>query len=508
MRILARALEAGCLVALVSGCSELLGLDQYGVQLTESECADEECRSALQPGQVVGLETIGKVFEPTIDVDEAADAGPHDDGKLQPAARNAGQSTPDGGMGGATSSADPSAGGTSTDGGRTSSAAQCSTDDDCAGNAAGTSCVTSGPLKGACAACDPGDNSGCAWPNGRCDPETPSCGPPPSCAGLDPLCAVSSAPANAGYGGAPGSVQSGMGASGPTGPGPLGPGPSATPVDQDCCSSPLVSGGTFNRSNDLNHPANLTSFRLDRFEVVVGRFQRFVNAWVSGYRPSAGDGKHAHLNTGTGLVETGGGYESGWDERWTDNLATTATGWDANLSCEPTYSTWPANTFQPQTCVTWYEAYAFCIWDGGFLPTEAEWNYAAAGGPTQRQYPWGDTIPSADGALAAYGCYYRGLGTCSGVANIAPAGSISAGNGMFGQSDLAGNVWEWSLDWYSTSYSSASCDDCVDSSPSQHRVRRGGSFRYSEESLASSFRGRDAPMNRRFDGGFRCARAP
>jgi formylglycine-generating enzyme required for sulfatase activity len=294
------------------------------------------------------------------------------------------------------------------------------------------------------------------------------------------------------------------------GTGAYGAGPVGTPitVGEDCCSSPIVSGGAFARSNDASRPANVSSFRLDRFEVVVGRFQRFVKAWVDGFRPSAGDGKHAHVHGGTGLAKTSGEFEEGWDVKWADNLSATAEAWDANLSCEPNYRTWPSSTMRPQTCATWYEAYAFCIWDGGFLPSEAELNYAAAGGAAQRPYPWGDTVPSADASLAVYGCYYNGGGTCSGVMNIASAGSVSAGDGMYGQADLAGNVWEWALDGYSPSYSSASCDDCIDSLPSQYRVRRGGSFRYSGESLASSYRGRDAPMNRRLDGGFRCARAP
>jgi formylglycine-generating enzyme required for sulfatase activity len=47
------------------------------------------------------------------------------------------------------------------------------------------------------------------------------------------------------------------------------------------------------------------------------------------------------------------------------------------------------------------EAYAFCIWDGGFLPSEAEWECAAAGGPDQREYPWGSTDP---GTANLYDC--------------------------------------------------------------------------------------------------------
>jgi formylglycine-generating enzyme required for sulfatase activity len=187
------------------------------------------------------------------------------------------------------------------------------------------------------------------------------------------------------------------------------------------------------------------------------------------------------------------------------NLATTAADWDANLSCAADYPTWPSKTMWPQTCVTWYEAYAFCIWDGGFLPSEAEWNYAAAGGSAQRPFPWGDVAP--DPSLAVYGCLYNGTGTCSDVRNLAQVGSATAGDGFFGQSDLAGNVWEWNLDWYGAAYAPA-CEDCIGPAAGQYRVRRGSSFRYDADSLSSSFRSSDAALNRRFDGGFRCARAP
>ena len=92
----------------------------------------------------------------------------------------------------------------------------------------------------------------------------------------------------------------------------------------NCARSLLVSGGTFYRKvlGDPSgagkvYPATISDFRLDKYEVTVGRFRKFVDAWVGGWHPSAGEGKHTHLNGGAGLVNTAGGNEPGWDASWT-----------------------------------------------------------------------------------------------------------------------------------------------------------------------------------------------
>jgi formylglycine-generating enzyme required for sulfatase activity len=318
-----------------------------------------------------------------------------------------------------------------------------------------------------------------------------------------------------------------------------GPGGSGS---ESCCTSLEVEGGTFYRTYDADDagtgsgeagtgeadPATVSSFRLDKYLVTVGRFRQFVAAWHegTGYFPAAGSGKHTYLNEGLGLSNNGssGGYETGWDAvDWNNTTDIDPT--TANLQCglgsfdNETFFTWTAsagtNENLPINCVTWYESYAFCIWDGGFLPSEAEWEYAAAGGSQQLEYPWGSAAPGTvcpgTGCdYAIYDCYYPdGSGGCTDVANIAPVGYASSGAGLWGQFDLAGEVWEWNLDWWAAY---APCIDCANLAPAAStRVARGGFYNALALYLVvPSDRYLDDPSDRGRGNsiGFRCARIP
>ncbi len=157
----------------------------------------------------------------------------------------------------------------------------------------------------------------------------------------------------------------------------------------------VVVQGADGGATDLANPATVSGFRLDKYEVTVGRFRQFVAAWVNGWTPAPGAGKHSHLNGGLGLVGANGSpmYEQGWLPGDNANVAPT----DANLACNAQTATWTSlagsNEALPINCVVWAEASAFCIWDGGFLPSNSEGEFAEAGGTELRLYPWGSADP-------------------------------------------------------------------------------------------------------------------
>ncbi len=281
-----------------------------------------------------------------------------------------------------------------------------------------------------------------------------------------------------------------------------------------CCESPVVDGGMFYRGydvagdamyTDLSRPATVGSFRLDRFEVTVGRFRRFVAAGqgTEANPPMAASG----ARTLNGMVSQGG-----WDPTWNTSLAADPTALVAAFKCNATYQTWTdtpgAGENLPMVCITWFEAMAFCAWDGGFLPTEAESMYAASGGSLQRAYPWSSPAGSTtiDCTVTNYGGTSWPSTECVG-AGANNVGSVSpAGDGVWGQADLGGNVWEWALDRYTTPHP-APCIDCANLFAGSDRVLRGGSCVNDAPLVRAASRGNNAPSLRNFRVGVRCARA-
>jgi formylglycine-generating enzyme required for sulfatase activity len=247
---------------------------------------------------------------------------------------------------------------------------------------------------------------------------------------------------------------------------------------------------------DPANPATISDFQLDTFEISVGRFRAFVEAGygVQGNPPSSGQGAHDKLPG------------SGWQASWNSKLAHDTAELKAALTCAPHHPTWvpePSKWDDGRAinCITWYEALAFCIWDGGRLPTEAEWNYAAAGGSEQRVYPW-STPPDSAAIDHEDASYEPNFGA------IAVGGFFSPkGDGRYGQADLAGSVWEWVLDGYEAAYPNP-CADCANLNPTGRRSYRGGCYFSEADQLTASYRHRAEPESRTIFVGARCARKP
>lgn len=310
----------------------------------------------------------------------------------------------------------------------------------------------------------------------------------------------------------------------------------------DCCESRYVPGGSYNRFNDADFPAKVSSFYLDTFLVTSGRFRAWVTATngnLAGSAPGEGAGANPHI--------PGSGWKSEWNiflpasiadvnrmlgpEYDTDGFLACQYGTDIDSEGALTWfdadldqnvksrnqnnpdvlaeNTQEALDRKPINCIPWYVLFAFCIWDGGRLPTDAEFQFAKIGGSEQREYAWGN-IPDADNQpvfatrsdlqahapIFDFGKKYisarlwdktlndgtntfednYGLtwganvfGDADNASHIMPVGRRPAGNGKWGQADLTGGMFEWMLD--EGPIVPGQCNDCANlkyPAPSEH----------------------------------------
>jgi len=189
-------------------------------------------------------------------------------------------------------------------------------------------------------------------------------------------------------------------------------------------------GGGRDDSKEITPEPNLPLFYIARHESTISMYTDYLN-------DIGGDG-------------------TGWNPRMSNSDRCGITRNDDN-----TYSVVPGRENYPVTYTSWYDAVNFLQWCGLRLPTEAEWEKALRGGIyldgdktkqnhnplPERRYPWGNEAPNTDGVFR---CNYDGEE--DGFPYTAPVGSFHKFSSPYGVCDLGGNVAEWTLDWYSTSY--------------------------------------------------------
>jgi len=227
----------------------------------------------------------------------------------------------------------------------------------------------------------------------------------------------------------------------------------------------FIKGGTFIMGTNEGfpyegpaHEVTVESFWIGKYEVTVAEFARFVEA--TRYRTEA---------------EKFG---------WAGVFDIQAGGWKrvdgATWRC-PDGPGPSGRPDEPVTQVSWNDACAFAKWAGGRLPTEAEWEYAAAGGRSGIRYPWGNELrPGGRSAANWWQGVFPDRNTGEdGYIGRAPVGKFPPN--PYGLYDIAGNVWEWCADWFDEGYYlSSPRRDPRGPAHGKERVIRGGSWMCSE----------------------------
>jgi formylglycine-generating enzyme required for sulfatase activity len=225
-------------------------------------------------------------------------------------------------------------------------------------------------------------------------------------------------------------------------------------IGRDGAPALLIPAGSFVMGDDENSPRReiyLDAFYMDRFEVTVGRYAKFLEA----------SGKKSAEFPGSDLDKLGDFAVIG---------------------------------------ISWHDASNYCRWAGKRLPTEAEWEKAARGNDG-RKYPWGSDEPTS--AHARFGISSTNAVYPNGVSKV---GRHLKGIGPFGMYDLAGNAGEWVADWYAPGFSRAQSRNPKGPDSGTAKVLRGGGWMDPPERITATKRMYVNPDERMEDIGFRCAR--
>ena len=216
-----------------------------------------------------------------------------------------------------------------------------------------------------------------------------------------------------------------------------------------------------NKNEWPQHEVNLSAFWLDGTEVTATQFAIFLN--VVGNRREHGVEWINLFHSSSAISEDEGVFfpKPGMDDK-------------------------------PVALVSWYGANAYCQWAGGQLPTEAQWEYAARG-PELRTYPWGSASPTCN--LAQFRVCPDGV---QAVGNESPEG-----DSWVGATDMGGNVWEWTADWYGE-YETAVLTNPTGPLIGSTRVLRGGSWGGESWMTRTAYRYEAIPTYRSVFQGFRC----
>lgn len=246
------------------------------------------------------------------------------------------------------------------------------------------------------------------------------------------------------------------------------------------------------RSERPRHEVAVASLRIDRTEVTNAAFAEYLNALRLPVRGSAGIGQVSERNADASTVALLGNGTDGTRRypimEMDDDEARI-------VLVDGRFEAAQGHADHPVTETTWAGARAYCVWRGGDLPTEAQWE-AAARGTDDRTYPWGSAAPDDTRVFAS-----------GRTGDTAPVGSRLAGASPFGLLDMAGSLAEWTRS-LKRPYPYRADDGRENVESAGERTTRGGDYVYDRRPANFSVSFRDGFSNAPQHGdrhiGFRC----